>query len=484
MISYFTPAYIHLVNENGEANLGFAITDFFGDNNAFKDLIRSGLEPATAQPRDPYTLRRQDANIKLFAKKMWPWSDAEQIGVFEAGDANGTRDQARTKFAAKVFDPIFYNLSHRFALAWVEHLEKKKGLLRGHLVVEFYPSDPYYVQKYKCPTCSDTFYFVEQSKTSNSKMGKPCPGPPCAGKLERQPVQYKGYYECAAPAKHKWNDLNETTDAGGDWLAAATCTAPCNAALVAIQSFREKYKCPAGHWQAHMMETSVAGGSHSGEQCPSPGCDKKIFHVGVWKEKYVCDKCGADAELVEDNPDGGKHVKVPEQHTACTSAPKGNWKRKNPVEVIAPPHACAMGNKVNIADRAEDPGYVTNGVPVPSLGLPLGVELNFEASGELWAHELGHTRHMEHTEGPGTGHKDDHDHLPHAPTGFTWAGIKEPDAHSQCWDRACLMSYITQRASYDATRDKPYLCGKCVLKLRGWKVAPGKVDDPADAIHD
>jgi hypothetical protein len=46
------------------------------------------------------------------------------------------------------------------------------------------------------------------------------------------------------------------------------------------------------------------------------------------------------------------------------------------------------------------------------------------------------------------------------------------------------MSYITQRASYDAARDKPYPCGKCVLKLRGWKVAPGKVDDPADAIHD
>jgi hypothetical protein len=414
---------------------------------------------------------------------MWPWSDADQIGVYEAGDPNGTRDQARTKFGKKVFDPIFYNLSHRFTLAWVEYLEKKKGLLRGHTVVEFLSSDPYYVQNYKCPTCNKSFYFVEKSKTSNTKMGKPCPGPLCAGKLERQPIQYKGHYECAGPAKHKWDNLNENTDAGGHWLAS-TCNAPCNAALTAVQSFREKYKCPAGHWEAYMMETSASGGSHSGEQCPFPSCDKKIFHVGAWKEKYVCDKCGASDELVEDNPDGGKHVNAPEQHTACASTPKGNWKRKDPVEVIVPSHACAMGNKVTIADRAEDPGYVHNRVPVPSLGMPLGVELNFEASGELWAHELAHTRHMEHTEAPGTGHKDDHDHLPHTPTGFTWAGINEPDADSQCWDRACLMSYITQRASYDAARDKPYPCGKCVLKLRGWKVAPGKVDDPADAIHD
>jgi hypothetical protein len=45
----------------------------------------------------------------------------------------------------------------------------------------------------------------------------------------------------------------------------------------------------------------------------------------------------------------------------------------------------------------------------------------------------------------------------------------DPDADSQKWDRACIMGYICQ--DDDNTKpDAGYFCGKCLLKLRGWKV--------------
>lgn len=45
----------------------------------------------------------------------------------------------------------------------------------------------------------------------------------------------------------------------------------------------------------------------------------------------------------------------------------------------------------------------------------------------------------------------------------------DPDADSQKWDRACIMGYVCQ--DDDNTKpDAGYFCGKCLLKLRGWKV--------------
>jgi len=50
------------------------------------------------------------------------------------------------------------------------------------------------------------------------------------------------------------------------------------------------------------------------------------------------------------------------------------------------------------------------------------------------------------------------------------------DVNTQKWDRDCIMSYVNT----DAGDDRGYFCGKCLLKLRGWKVEG--IADPAGNV--
>jgi hypothetical protein len=116
--------------------------------------------------------------------------------------------------------------------------------------------------------------------------------------------------------------------------------------------------------------------------------------------------------------------------------------------------------------------------PVPSLGDPVGLSLNFNAGHILWAHELGHNRYLEHAaNAPGN---NDLQHDSRANPDATVATYPAP---SNRWDRACLMTYVSHLANFDPVKDQAFCCFKCVLKNRGWKLAglanpPGTVKDP------
>jgi hypothetical protein len=125
-------------------------------------------------------------------------------------------------------------------------------------------------------------------------------------------------------------------------------------------------------------------------------------------------------------------------------------------------------------------------LPVPSLGNPIGVAINFHGGYELWAHEIGHTRYMEHA-----------GNAPASRGGATAAAMRDlvhdsvpnpamsadPVPEARRWDRACLMTYASHLANFDAVKDRTYLCYKCILKNRGWKIEnipntpPGNVKD-------
>lgn len=115
------------------------------------------------------------------------------------------------------------------------------------------------------------------------------------------------------------------------------------------------------------------------------------------------------------------------------------------------------------------------GLPSPSCGFPLGVFWNFAGDASLWAHEIGHNRHYEHSAdapvNPDGKARDYHDSATNP--FITHADEK---AENKGWDRACLMSYVSDVAdtksspTYDGERDLPCFCFKCVLKNRGWKL--------------
>jgi hypothetical protein len=99
----------------------------------------------------------------------------------------------------------------------------------------------------------------------------------------------------------------------------------------------------------------------------------------------------------------------------------------------------------------------------------------------LWAHEMGHHRHMEHAATAPGAVTALHDAQDNTHVGG-WTAIdpkSAAEASRKRWDRRCAMSYADTWNPMETT----YFCGKCILRSRGWKVTglsgPGPgVGDP------
>lgn len=469
----FEPGFLHFVFERGNAGVDGKVTDHLADDNAFKALVREALQ-AGAPANSPNGRRALAGAIKLTEKRTWPWHDDSQFGLYEASAPNATLAAAVSALLSNPINPLFFTLSNLFGLALVQQLEAKKGRLRGHVIVQMRCSDPLYMQQYRCATCNKKYYYAEKNRLGGAKRGQLCPTPACAGTLAELGAHYVGHYTCT-PNGHKgaWEEAGGA--AGGGFTGAGCVVAGCGGTLNPDQVPREQYKCSVCATTIWLEEPG-AGGSHDGEPCRQAGCAGVLAHTGsVFKEKYRCDKCGLLDEKVEPAAAGGSFAGQP--HAACAQNPKGNLQRQGP-PAITETHTITNGNKVD-AFRTELTGYGDT-IPVPSLGNPLGVAWNFAGNHELWAHETAHTRHMEHAGNAPGANGPQHD--PVNNTGFNWAGINETTVDGQHWDRACLMTYASHRRTYDAARDRVYPCGRCSLKLRGWKLAG--VAAPGSAVQD
>jgi hypothetical protein len=471
----FEPGYLHFVFERGDAAAASVITDWLADDASFRSLVKEALAPGAAA-NTPDGKRAVDAAIKLKPKRMWPWFDDPNYGLYEPSAPNATMANARSALLTTPINPLFYTLSNLLGLAIVNKIEATKGKLRGHVILQMKTSDTLYMQEYKCATCNKKYWYAEKREKGGSMVGKPCPTPACAGTLAKGPPHYYGYYTCTNGHKHHWEETGANIPNGGKFTGANCTTKGCAGpgTLNPDQVKREQYKCSVSG-STFWLEETGAGGSHDGEVCPEAGHAGVLNHIGsTFKEKYDCTACAVVVELPEPNAAGGSHVG--QQHAACATNPKGTLKRKAP-PVITETHTLVNGNKVAILSTVES-GF--NHVPVSSLGNPLGVAWNFDGTPELWGHESAHCRHMEHAGNAGSANNAQHD--PTANAAFNWVTINETTVDGQQWDRACMMTYANHRPTYDPARDKRYPCGRCSLKFRGWKLAG--VASPAAAVKD
>jgi hypothetical protein len=118
-----------------------------------------------------------------------------------------------------------------------------------------------------------------------------------------------------------------------------------------------------------------------------------------------------------------------------------------------------------------------DGIPLPAVGVAMGGTWLFTSGGaDVWAHEIGHIRHLEHspsypdsgTQAPG-GKVNQHDSEVNPDPALT----AEP-VNDKGWDRRCIMSY---------NQGEPlFFCGKCLMKNRG--VSIESLPNPAGNIHD
>ncbi len=497
-IKYYHASYLHFVYEQGEDDVTQPLTSVFpGENGgaSFKAAVKQCV-PAPGEPSwiEYDTERRKDENIKLDQKAMWPWSKAKQQGIFEPAEPGFNMGDALDYWYEDVISPLWYNYTNRMALEIVKSIEKTKGILRGHTILQFKSSKPFFVQEYMCslnPT-QHRYYFVEDSPNSNYQVGEPCPAPLCKGHLH-QVVICTGVYTCNNKHIQEWEN------------------------------------------------DDPQGGKYTGNPCFYAGCGLTIRPLEVKRKKYECTSCKWVGYYPADPGMNNQHC----PRSACDGTLKGEFfSSKRPKLIMRCPGAL----------KPKEESF-----EVASIGLPLGISIVEDETEDLWAHELGHTRYLEHAASAPGAKKAQHDSKKnnivtwnqvsnlvfdsphnltlkvgktvylrvapsesvkindmvywdkHAVGGINAAnGIKikvlqsaassiltrdselryanralaESHPDNCNWDRACIMSYIVLQNTYDEEKDKPFFCALCILKNRGWKLAGLANDLPAETTTD
>jgi hypothetical protein len=276
----------------------------------------------------------------------------------------------------------------------------------------------------------------------------------------------------------------------------------------------ETYTCSECNNDEMLIERTAAGGTGVNEDCRVRACPGKL--LSSVNETYTCDVCAfARTDSISRNLEGAACVQpCAGVLQMVSSSPTLGWLgtlvgRNSTVYRCS---VCARTSTVNEAASAAGTragtvcGVICNGhlrgaaatttpqvivgplasLSLAALGSPLGSLWLMSGAGPrtFWAHEVGHHKHLEHA-GDVIVVPAQHDHTSN--TVEPALNLPPPNntpANSAKWDRTCIMSYVNTESG----PDKAYFCGKCILKLRGWKIegsgaaAGDIIGDPASGL--
>jgi hypothetical protein len=270
------------------------------------------------------------------------------------------------------------------------------------------------------------------------------------GEYQHSPQYWLEMYYCSACATDQI--LMETTGAGGSGAGEACRIGACAGTLES--SVNETYRCD----QCNSQKTVSITKALAGTLCTTPctGTLRQPTSISDWFKStigrqsvsttYTCDNCARTVTVAE------------------TPATRGNRDGSSCGLV------CPRGGRMRAVPGTRTAQQITPNpnpyINLPSWGGPLGGLFLDTNNGPrtFWAHEIGHHKSLEHAgDVINAAMTSQHDYQPN-----TVDAVVQADARPKArkWDRDCIMSYVNTEAGPDAA----YFCGKCLLKLRGWKV--------------
>jgi hypothetical protein len=268
----------------------------------------------------------------------------------------------------------------------------------------------------------------------------------------------------------------------------------------------QKYYCDTCATDQLLVELTSAGGSGVGEDCRRAGCAGHL--VTGDHRQYTCNHPGCNTKTAWTTANMAGQ--------ACTRRCTGAWAvnswaawmgfKKTLWDNVTTEYKCSTCNRtISVLEpsnatgaragqvcndpcpgtfqqsspvRTNEIGEHTDMMGLPAAGESMGGLWLFCTYGRgvsTWAHEIAHHKHLEH--GPGGGGYDPAQH--DSVTG-TAAPLNTFTAGKNGWDRVCMMGYLRAGANV-ADLDRGYFCGKCILKLRGWIVETGGVNNNSPA---
>lgn len=268
--------------------------------------------------------------------------------------------------------------------------------------------------------------------------------------------------------------------------------------------WKELYYCSVCNTDHILMERAATGGTGIGEPCRVGVC------VGVLessiRQDFKCDQCGFRKNVALPSPIAGTACTAVCTGTFTQDIQLGNWFSRNlgGATSVTTNYSCNKCNRstsrveasaavgafagtacgqvcprhgamraVSSTKRVQKIAGPMKDLSLPSWGGPLGGLFldTKEGPRTYWAHEIGHHKILEHA-GDVIIHPNQHDQAANT-VDATVQSYSDPKG--RLWDRDCIMSYINTETG----DDRAYFCGKCLLKLRGWKIE-GLADPPGN----
>jgi len=413
---FYEPAMVHFAQEETSASI--RPTALYAGRSGTNAYkdLIAGYVTGTMGQNPKTDHYRPKSEMELSDDYLWPWTTAKHLGV-QFVPPTGT---AVGGYWAAFWDTIDGETWSPFcdplAYDMLAKFELANAALRGHLIGEFRSSPAWYAEKYLC-TRSNTH---DQLLLETSPTGGSGIGEGC-----RFP-NCTGTLVSSIMEDYECDRCQATTRASITLnTAGKACTTPCSGTL------QRTNQAPVGFFRGLVSAS------------------------GSVQSTYTCDKCGRTHTSVDASA-AAAAVTI-----ACGQ--------------VCPRHGTMRA--VAGSRTAQDISGVTNGLPMASWGGALGTLFldTAEAARTFWAHEIGHHKHLSHA-GDVIAHAASPSQHDRAANTVSAAVQAAGDVNTQKWDRDCIMSYVNT----DAGDDRGYFCGKCLLKLRGWKVEG--IADPAGNV--
>ncbi|HEY3738725.1 MAG TPA: peptidoglycan-binding domain-containing protein, partial [Bryobacteraceae bacterium] len=267
----------------------------------------------------------------------------------------------------------------------------------------------------------------------------------------------------------------------------------------------EQYRCNTCNTDQILMELEATGGSGEYEGCRAAVCAGVLHSKTI--ENYTCNKCNFHVTQKSISLKlAGSNCTAPCTGTMTGASQAASWftRKMSGQDAVSTTYTCTVCGRQNSVTETTgtagsrtgsacgqicprggkmtvDPGSRTvqqisaasARIGLPSWGGTLGGLFLDTTTGPrtYWSHEIGHHKHLTHAGDVITGPTIvQHDQSTNP------AIVDARGAKYKKWDRDCIMSYINTEAGPDAA----YFCGKCILRLRGWKVEG--LADPASNV--
>jgi hypothetical protein len=195
----FRAGYVHLVHEAGTLKI-FDLATLL-DDTTFKEIVSTSCKlPA---------YKDQAGMSPDITKYIWPWQTHKHFGVDTVPADDISFEDFDSKFIiGKVEDDTWTRYAKGLAAHLMDQIEKKHGLFRGNLLVEFETSPRYYKQEYQCDApARHRNVLIEKQAAGGSAVGDRCKVTSCTGKLTTREV-----YKCSCGCG--WADANVVMTGG------------------------------------------------------------------------------------------------------------------------------------------------------------------------------------------------------------------------------------------------------------------------------